>query len=273
MKGIRPLHLISRIIIDAASFMIDGNAAPPHAIRRQGAIMTTNPSNATKSVPEGRLTKKRRVTRARLLQSAYEIMSETGVDDAKLKDITDRADVGFGTFYNYFPTKDALANEALDCVIHDLGRRNSLATQAMANQAPALIMPISIRLMMRAIIGSTMWRWWAMRPDLLADRICRGFGPFGMRDMRTGAASGLFSLEESEIAPTWAMAVWVMVGGIHAILVHDSLPESESFVAQTVMRMMGVPIETARALSTTQLPDYPLPSIDWTFRLDTDPAA
>ena len=43
--------------------------------------------------------------RARLLEAPYDVMAEIGVDAAKIKDITDRADVGLGTFYNYFETK------------------------------------------------------------------------------------------------------------------------------------------------------------------------
>lgn len=232
----------------------------------KGAVPT---SHVPKAQPaEGRLAKKRRLTRARLLKAAYEVMAESGVDDAKVKDITDKADVGFGTFYNYFETKDELANQVLDCVIHDLGRRNITATRGLGSKDPALIMPVSVRLMMRAIIASPMWRWWALRPDLLADRMREGFGPFGMRDMRAGMERGFFALTEEEIAPTWALAVWVMVGGVHGVLVGDRLPESEMFVTQTIMRIMGVSNEMARKLSTTELPPYPSPDIDWTFRLD-----
>lgn len=216
---------------------------------------------------EGRLAKKRRLTRARLLEAAYQVMAESGVDDAKVKDITDKADVGFGTFYNYFETKDELANQVLDCVIHDLGRRNIVATRGLGSKDPTLVMPVSIRLMMRAIIASPMWRWWAMRPDLLADRMREGFGPFGMRDMREGMERGFFTLTEEEIAPSWALAVWVMVGGIHGILIGGRAPDSEMFVTQTIMRLMGMSTEMARCLSTTELPPFPSPDIDWRFQL------
>lgn len=217
--------------------------------------------------PEGRMAKKRRTTRARLLAAAYDVMSESGVDAAKLKDITEKADVGFGTVYNYFETKDELAGQVLDCVIDDLGRRNVIATQGLGKEDPALVMPVSIRLMLRAVIAAPMWQWWALRPDLLADRMREGFGPYGMRDMRAAAERGIFTLREEDIAPTWALAVWVMVGGIHDVVVRNRPPESETFVTETIMRMMGVSVETAHRISRTDLPPFPLPDIDWTFSL------
>lgn len=219
---------------------------------------------------EGRNAKKRRLTRARLLEAAYEVMAEGGVDAAKIKDITDRADVGFGTFYNYFETKDELALQVLDCVINDFGQRNVLATKGMSEKDPALIMPVSIRLVLRAAIATPMWQWAALRPDLLVDRMREGFGPFGMRDMREANDRGIFKLNEEDIPAAWALAIWMMVGGIHDIVVGDRPPESETFIVKSIMRTMGVPVDVAEHISNTQLPQYPNPSIDWNFRLQGD---
>lgn len=218
--------------------------------------------------PEGRLARKRRLTRARLLEAAYHVMSDGGIDAAKIKDITDRADVGFGTFYNYFESKDQLASQVLDCLINDFGRRNVLATQGMGKRDPALVVPVSIRLMLRAAIADPLWRWWALRPDLLVDRMRKGFGPFGMRDMREGSRRGILKLKEEQISQTWDLAVWLMVAGIHDAVVQGRTPEDENYVAEAVMRLMGVDPETAERISSTELPDYPEPTIDWTFRLE-----
>lgn len=223
---------------------------------------------AHSSPGEGRLAKKRRITRAKLLKAAYEVMADGGVDAAKIKDITDRADVGFGTFYNYFGTKDELANQVLDCVINDFGQRNIVATKGLRKKDPALVMAISTRLVMRAAMSTPMWQWWALRPDLLVDRMREGFGPFGMRDMRVAIASGGYRLTESDVPPAWALAVWMMVGGIHDVVVGDRPLESECFVVESIMRVMGVSPETAVRISITDLPKYPEPNIDWNFRLE-----
>lgn len=239
----------------------------PPATKAKIATGKAARGTAASSSGEGRMARRRRDTRARLLAAAYEVMAETGVDIAKVKDITDRADVGFGTFYNYFETKDELASQVLDCVIRDLGRRNMLATRMPGWDDPALIMPVSIRLMMQAIVASPMWHWWVLRPDLLADRMRLGFGPFAMRDMAAAMESGFFKLREEDIPATWALAVWVMVGGLHDVVVGGRAGDNGTLVAETVMRMMGVPIDDARRVASTELPAYPESDVDWTFRL------
>jgi AcrR family transcriptional regulator len=42
----------------------------------------------------------------RLLTAAQQIMAEPGLENARVQDITERADVGKGTFFSYFPSKE-----------------------------------------------------------------------------------------------------------------------------------------------------------------------
>lgn len=210
------------------------------------------------------------MTRAKLLEAAYLVMSAGGVDAAKIKDITDKADVGFGTFYNYFESKDELASHVLDCLINDFGRRNIIATKGLVKKDPALIMPVSIRLVLRAVMSSPLWQWWALRPDLLVDRMREGFGPFAMSDMREAVQRGIFQLDNDNIPMAWALAVWMMVAGIHDVVVGDRPPSSETFVVESIMRLMGVAAEDAKRIASTRLPTYPPPSVDWTFCLEQD---
>lgn len=212
---------------------------------------------------EGRVVKRRRATRARLLKAAFDVMSEVGVDAAKIKEITDLADVGFGTFYNYFVSKDELANQMLDCVIDDYGRRNVQATQDLQREDPALVVPVSMRLVMREAARSPMWQWWALRPDLLVDRMRNGFGRFSRRDMLDGIDRGIFRITEAEVDQAWALACWMMVGGIHDIVVGDRPLESEVFVVHAIMRMLGVDLETASRISSSPLPQYSHQDINW----------
>lgn len=222
---------------------------------------------------EGRNAKRRRVTRARLLGAAYEVMSEVGVDAAKLKDITDRADIGFGTIYNYFETRDELAAQVLDCVINDLGRRNIVATRPLRDRDFALVMPVSTRLVLREAMSAPMWQWWALRPDLLATRMDKGFAPFATADMREALARGIIRLDDDKVETAWTLAVWMMVGGIHDVVVGDAPKESELFVTELIMRSWGISPDIAKLVSRTELPKYPSSRIDWTFALSAAPAS
>ena len=47
-------------------------------------------------------------TRSHLLEAAAEVIAERGFAEAKVHDIAARADIGTGTFYNYFRSKDEI---------------------------------------------------------------------------------------------------------------------------------------------------------------------
>jgi len=61
-----------------------------------------------------------RATRLKLLNAARQIFAEKGFDTATIDDITERADVGKGTFYYYFPDKQDVIGELIDGMMSDL---------------------------------------------------------------------------------------------------------------------------------------------------------
>lgn len=58
--------------------------------------------------PPGRRERKKRDTRRRIFRAAFELFTEKGFDHATVEEIAERADVGKGTFFNYFPQKSSL---------------------------------------------------------------------------------------------------------------------------------------------------------------------
>lgn len=59
-------------------------------------------------------------TRRRLLNAARSVFAEKGLDLARIDDITERADVGKGTFYNYYRTRGELISDLMGSVLKDL---------------------------------------------------------------------------------------------------------------------------------------------------------
>jgi AcrR family transcriptional regulator len=53
-------------------------------------------------------------TEQKLIRAAMELVSTHGVFDVTVEQITERADVGKGTFFNYFPTKEHLLASIFD---------------------------------------------------------------------------------------------------------------------------------------------------------------
>lgn len=212
--------------------------------------------------------RKRLRTRALLLAAAYEEMRRVGVGDAKIKDITDRANIGFGTFYNYFESKDDLARSVLDCVIHDLGNRNDIATRDIKGRDPLLTIALSLRLVIREAIVQPMWRWWALRPDLLATRMQLGFAAYGTRDMAAAIKAGQLQIAEHDVADCWRLSVWLMVGVIHDVIIGDANRDAEETATRSILRVMGASMSNAAEAAQSPLPPYPEPNIDFTFDID-----
>ncbi len=226
----------------------------------------------TENVPQPRrgerLVRRKELTRSKILASAFEIMSRDGVDAAKIRDITENADIGFGTFYNYFESKDELASAVLDCLIEDMGRRNFLATEAYAGQDACLVFSISTRLVIRQAMHDPMWQWWAAKPNLLVDRFCKGFGPFAKRDIQRGIHAGRFKVDMADLDGIWALASWIAVGGMHEIAVSSSKKLDDALIVKSIIMMLGIDEVEASNISTMELPDYPPMKVDWHFTIE-----
>jgi AcrR family transcriptional regulator len=63
-------------------------------------------SSSTTERRDGRRERRSAETRERLFRSALDLFARKGFTETTVEDITEAADVGKGTFFNYFPSKD-----------------------------------------------------------------------------------------------------------------------------------------------------------------------
>lgn len=194
-------------------------------------------------------------------------MAVNGVDATTIQQITDTADIGFGTFYNYFPHKDALALEVLDCVIHNIGERNDLVTRQLGETDPATIVGNSVRFVIREMTTNTMWQWWLVRLDLLVDRFRLGFGPFGLRDIARAVDAGDYHLISGDPGLAWSQLNWLMAAAGKDIVDGVVPAEREAACVEGILRIMGVDHEHARRATSTALLPSPELAIDFAFEL------
>ncbi len=83
---------------------------------------TTSSPKSSVAVPLGRRQRRRAETRDRIFRSALRLFAEQGFMATTVEEITEAADVGKGTFFNYFRNKEdvlsALAEVQLDKYAH-----------------------------------------------------------------------------------------------------------------------------------------------------------
>ncbi|MFZ9630393.1 MAG: TetR/AcrR family transcriptional regulator, partial [Ilumatobacteraceae bacterium] len=161
---------------------------------------------------------RQRQTRLRLRQVAHDLIAAQGVDATTIQAITEAADIGFGTFYNYYPTKEALAEDVLDCLIHNLGVRNDRVTQVLGETDPVRIVANSVRFVMRETVANPVYHWWFDHLDLLVDRMRVGFGPFGLRDIQHAVDAGDYHIIGGDHRLAWSQLVWMMATGAKDIV-------------------------------------------------------
>jgi AcrR family transcriptional regulator len=65
-------------------------------------------------------TRRGRETRAKLIQAARAIFEADGFPDARITDIAKEAGVAYGSFYTYFPTKEAIFREVARAMQHEM---------------------------------------------------------------------------------------------------------------------------------------------------------
>ncbi len=76
--------------------------------------------------PQSRHERRRQQTRKLLIQTTVQLVLEKGYDDISIQDITDRADLGRGTFYIHFKDKEEVVWSAVQDLILELEQKAHL---------------------------------------------------------------------------------------------------------------------------------------------------
>ena len=109
---------------------MDKLPAGPHHHSR----MTKRAARKQKAPVQSPPTTKGRRTRQRLLDAAEVVFGESGYERASIVEITRHADVALGTFYVYFPNKQAIFSELVTELGHGLRRRLAEAIGELSNR-------------------------------------------------------------------------------------------------------------------------------------------
>jgi AcrR family transcriptional regulator len=97
----------------------------------EALVLTNSTSPADNDAPMRRGERRKQHTRRRLLDAAAETYAALGVEGATISAITERADVGLGTFYLHFEDKDAIAVSVCSMVVSRLLDEDGQAMEAV----------------------------------------------------------------------------------------------------------------------------------------------
>lgn len=143
---------------------------------------------------EPRGARRKRETRARLLEAALRLMAEKGMEGVAINEITEAADVGFGSFYNHFESKEAIYAALNDWVFEDFADRLDRLVGDLAD--PAEVIAVSVRHTLLRAQREPVWGRFLMREGFSARAMSRGLGQRLLRDIQRGAAAQRFSVAD-----------------------------------------------------------------------------
>lgn len=203
--------------------------------------------------PRNRFERRRAETRQALVRAARQILAETGDTSASIQVIAERADVGFGSFYNHFESKTELFDAAVVDALEEFGQ--TFDERLTGIDDPAELVAAGFRLSARMADS---------RPELMQVLRHRGLGhlhsdsglaPRALRDLEAGIASGRFAVTDPMSALT------ALGGSLLALLeLRFARPdrdgdEAASNLAELLLRMLGLAPEDAREVARRPLPD------------------
>jgi AcrR family transcriptional regulator len=136
---------------------------------------------------EPRGARRRRETRSRLLVAALKLTAEKGVEGVAINEITEAADVGFGSFYNHFESKEALYAALLEWVFEDFADAMERVIGEISD--PAEVIAVSIRYTMMRALREPVWGQFLVREGFSARSVDHGLGRRLLRDIRKGIAA------------------------------------------------------------------------------------
>jgi len=199
-----------------------------------------------------RLDRRKARTRQALIDAAVRLIAEGRGDRASIQEITEEADIGFGSFYNHFESKELLFETASSEILERWGQLIDQATAGLSD--PAEVFSVGIRLSARLSWTHPEVARFITGAGLELLEVPGGLAPRALRDIEAGKASGQFSVAHGEIALS------AVAGGLIGLLrLHQQHPEQidESAVdelAEVCLRLLGLPTAKAKRLARLPLP-------------------
>ena len=199
-----------------------------------------------------RLDRRKAQTRQALIDAAVRLIAEGRGDRASIAEITEEADIGFGSFYNHFDSKEQLFQTASEEVLERWGQLIDRATADITDPAERFVVGMRIS-------GRLGWT----HPDIAgfltgagldALDIPGGLAPRALRDIEAGQVAGRFTVPDPEIA--LSAVAGGLIGLLRMCQRHpDRVTETTvDQLAEAELRLLGIPANEAASLTGLPLP-------------------
>jgi AcrR family transcriptional regulator len=198
-----------------------------------------------------RLERRKQRTRVALIKAAQGFIA-AGKLNVPVLEITQAADVGMGSFYNHFDSKEELFQAALQEIFDAHGAlldglppvQDPVETFARSFRLTGRLFrrpPQECRVLLNVGLG-----------PILSDR---GLAPRALRDINAARLAGRFRLEDPELALRLATGTLLGLGQLLSEQPERDDAEAADRLAADLLRVYGVPADEAQEICRRPLPD------------------
>jgi AcrR family transcriptional regulator len=189
--------------------------------------------------------RRRAATRSRILAAGRELFAEHGVSATRIGEITERADVAAGSFYNHFTDKDDLVDAVMAELTEEQGALVDEQTRELED--PAAVVAFAHVHFVRLAREDPSFGQLLIRLDASHRVMAGALGPRALRDIQRGLDSGRFTFGPAAAAvlATGGALLGTMRGVVDGVL--D--PDADLVHAAGILRMLGLTPEDAERIA------------------------
>jgi AcrR family transcriptional regulator len=181
--------------------------------------------------------RRRQRTRESILVAAELVFRRKGIDDTTVNDITEQADVAYGSFYNHFKSVDEVVAALVAATLQRVAdRTGSILAKA---ERVELLPCVGARVIMRTLWQDPAIRWLLGRPYVFVDEFYRVATPFMMSAEREAVEARV--LRPAGGHEYWLKVFpWLLIAELTALAETGNIIEHEERFARASLRLLGV---------------------------------
>ena len=207
--------------------------------------MATKITKADASAPLNRHQRRRQQTREAILAAADLVFRRKGIDDTTVNDITEQADVAYGSFYNHFKSIDEIVEALVAASLQRVAdRTGSILRKA---ERVELLPCVGARVIMRTLWQDPAIRWLLGRPHVFVKEFYRVATPFMASFERQAVEDGV--LRPAGGHDYWLkLYPWLLIADLATLTETGDIAEHEERFARASLRLLGVDDDLAPGL-------------------------
>jgi AcrR family transcriptional regulator len=189
--------------------------------------------------------RRRQRTRETILAAAERVFRRKGIDATTVNDVTEAADVAYGSFYNHFKSIEEVVSALVEASLRRVAER----TESILEKAERVeLLPcVGARVIMRTLWQDPAIRWMLGRPYIFVEEFYKVATPFMLAFERKAVETGAFKPVGGH--DCWLKTYpWMLISELTALAETGNLLEHEERFAEISLRFLGVDDDLAPKL-------------------------